>query len=331
MTPTKRSFGLSYTHDKKWLAIPGNRGVAEDFDEWEPKTTYQVVLQVDSDYWTVIVDQEKIDHESYDESLFDSHRISHFYIGGDSNDQSATGGHVTVTNVVLYNEKLLEGDLDELHASKVTIPSLGVEKHPAEQAANTGASVASESKTEETTANHAKLTEDDNDEQREENSVHGPVLAVPPSTVAAGSFVSELAVAAESAGASCPEDGARLPEGGTAQQTTLSEDNESMQRDSEEQPQELQSAELTELNEVEKSSESSDTEPPEEGGEANGRSGGSVSSVAVSSDMETVAPPADGEHQVQQSTEPSAENEDVRSTGTGTTGAERSLSLEARY
>ncbi|RNC34330.1 trans-sialidase [Trypanosoma cruzi] len=104
-----------------------------------------------------------------------------------------------------------------------------------------------------------------------------------------------------------------------------------MQRDSEEQPQELQSAELTELNEVETSSESSDTEPPEEGGEANGRSGGSVSSVAVSSDMETVAPPADGEHQVQQSTEPSAENEDVRSTGTGTTGAERSLSLEAWY
>ncbi|EAN86463.1 trans-sialidase, putative [Trypanosoma cruzi] len=45
--------------------------------------------------------------------------------------------------------------------------------------------------------------------------------------------------------------------------------------------------------------------------------------------METAAGPMDGEHQVQQSIDLPAENDDVRSTGTGTTGAEESLSLEA--
>ncbi|EAN96543.1 putative trans-sialidase, Group VIII [Trypanosoma cruzi] len=331
-------FGLSYTHDRKWLAISENSGNVEDLDdaedpgnvedvvEWEPNETYQVVLQMDYYYWTVVVNREEIHKTKYNTSLFNSHRISHFYIGGDSKDQSATGGHVTVTNVMLYNE-LFDDNLYELHASKVTIPSLGVEKQPTEQAANTGALVASESNSEESATSHEELNEGDTDEQEEEN-VLNLVPAVSSSTVAGGSSVPEPAIATEIAGNSRSEDNAQLSEGETSQQTTLNEDNESMQRDSEMQTQELQSEESTEATDFEGSSESYGTEQPVEEGGTNGRSGGSVSSGAASSDMDTVAAPVYGEHQVQQITEPSAENDDVRSTGTVTTGAEESFSLE---
>ncbi|PWV16351.1 putative trans-sialidase [Trypanosoma cruzi] len=323
-------FGLSYTHDKKWLAIPGNRGDAEYFDDWEPNRTYQVVLRMDDDdEWTVFVDGKQIDHKRYDKNLFNSHRISHFYIGGDSKHQSATGGHVTVTNVMLYNEKLFGDDkLDELHASKVNIPSLGAEKQPTEQAANTGALVASESKSEEITASHEELNENDTEKQEEE-IVHDLVPVASSSTVAGGSSVSEPAIAAESAGNSRQEDNAQLSEDKTSQQTTPHEDYKSMQRDSDVQPQDPHSEVLTEVADVEGSSESYDTQQPEEDGEADGRSGGSVSPVTASLSMDTATAPVYGEHQVQQSTEPSTENDDVRSIGTGTTGAEESLSLEA--
>ncbi|RNF06797.1 trans-sialidase, partial [Trypanosoma cruzi] len=108
-------FGLSYTHDKKWLAIPEGAGDAEDFVEWKPNRTYQVVLRMNTDCWTVFVNRDEIRQKRYDDHLFDSHRISHFYIGGSSKNQSATGGHVTVTNVMLYNEKLFGKDLRKLN------------------------------------------------------------------------------------------------------------------------------------------------------------------------------------------------------------------------
>ncbi|KAF8302221.1 putative trans-sialidase, Group VIII [Trypanosoma cruzi] len=322
-------FGLSYTHDRKWLAIAGNRGDAEYFDYWEPDRTYQVVLRMDDDdEWTVFVDGKQIDHKRYDKSLFDSHRISHFYIGGDSKHQSATGGHLTVTNVMLYNEKLFGDDLHKLHASKVNIPSLGAEKQPTEQAANTGALVASESKSEEITASYAKLTENDTEKQ-EEGIVHDLVPVASSSTVVAGSSVPETATATESAENSRLDDNAQLSEGETSPQTTPHEAKQSMQRDSDVQPQYPQSEVLTEVVDVEGSAESYGTQPPVEDGEADDRSGESTSPVGASSDMDTATETVDGEHQVQQSTEPSAENNDVRSTGTGTTGAEESLSLEA--
>ncbi|ESS60546.1 putative complement regulatory protein [Trypanosoma cruzi Dm28c] len=56
-------FGLSYTHEKKWLAIPENAGDPEDVDDivkWEPNKTYQVVLRMDDEEWTVFVDKEEI-------------------------------------------------------------------------------------------------------------------------------------------------------------------------------------------------------------------------------------------------------------------------------
>ncbi|PWV16355.1 putative trans-sialidase, Group VIII [Trypanosoma cruzi] len=321
-------FGLSYTHDKKWLAIPENSGNVEDVDYWEPNKTYQVVLRMDFYSWTVFVDEKEIHNTKYNTSLFNSHRISHFYIGGDSKHQSATGGHVTVTNVMLYNEKLFGDDLHKLHASKVNIPSLGAEKQPTEQAANTGALVASESKSEEITASYAKLNEDDLDEQEKE-IVHDLVPVASSSTVAGGSSVSEPATATEIAGNSRPEDNVQLSEDKTSQQTTPHEAKESMQRDSDVQPQYPQSEVLTEVADVEGSAESYGTQPSVEDGEADGRSGGSVSPVTASLSMDTAAGPVYGDQQVQQSTEPSAENDDVRSTGTGTTGAEESLSLEA--
>ncbi|KAF8302167.1 putative trans-sialidase, Group VIII [Trypanosoma cruzi] len=321
-------FGLSYTHDKKWLAIPGNRGDAEDLDEWEPDRTCQVGLRMTLDEWTVFVDGKQIDHKSYDKSLFNSHRISHFYIGGDSKHQSATGGHVTVTNVMLYNEKLFGDDLHKLQASKVNIPSLGVEKQPTEQAANTGALVASESRSEESATSHEELNENDTHEQEKE-IVHDLVPVASSSTVVAGSSVPETATATESAENSRLDDNAQLSEDKTSPQTTPHEAKESMQRDSDVQPQDPQSEELTEVADVEGSAESYDTQLPEEEEEADDRSGGSVSPVTASLSMDTATAPADSEHQVQQSTEPSAENDDVRSTGTGTTGAEESLSLEA--
>ncbi|KAF8302237.1 putative trans-sialidase, Group VIII [Trypanosoma cruzi] len=322
-------FGLSYTHDKKWLAIPGNRGDAEYFDDWEPDRTYQVGLRMDDDdEWTVFVDGKQIDHKSYDKSLFDSHRISHFYIGGDSKHQSATGGHLTVTNVMLYNEKLFGSELDELHASKVNIPSLGAEKQPTEQVTKTDVLVDSESKSEESATSHEELNEDDTEKQEEE-SADGVVLAPLLSTFAGGSSVSEPATATEIAGNSRQEDNVQLSEDKTSQQTTPHEAKESMQRDSDVQPQYPQSEVLTEVVDVEGSAESYGTQPSVEDGEADDRSGESTSPVGASSDMDTATETVDSEHQVQQITEPSTENDDVRSTGTGTTGAEESLSLEA--
>ncbi|RNC41651.1 sialidase-like protein [Trypanosoma cruzi] len=320
-------FGLSYTHEKKWLAIAGNRATSKLVDEWEPNKTYQVVLRMDFYSWTVIVDKKEIHHQRYNTSLFDSHRISHFYIGGDSKHQSATGGHVTVTNVMLYNEELWGNDLDELPDSKVTIPSLGVEEKPTGPVTNTGASVASESRSEESTASH-ELADGDTDKQGE-NSLHNPVLAASSSTVVGGASVSEPATATESAENSRQEDNAQFHPEESVQQGTLNEDYKSMQRDSDLQPQELLSAESTGVTDVEGSAESYDKEQPEEEGGTNDRSDESTSSVGASSDMDTATETVDSGHQVQQSTELSTENDDVRSTGTGTTGAEQSLCLEA--
>ncbi|EKG01302.1 trans-sialidase, putative, partial [Trypanosoma cruzi] len=320
-------FGLSYTHEKKWLAISEDSGVPEYFYEWEPNRTYQVVLKMNYVEWTVVVDKDEIHKMKYNEKLFNSRRISHFYIGGDSKDRSATGGHVTVTNVMLYNEELFGKELYELHASKVNIPSLGAEKQPTEQVSSTDVSVASESNREESAASYEEFTENDTDE-KEEGSDDDPVLAVSSSTAAEGSSVSELAIATESAGTSHPEDNAQLSGGETFQQATLNEDNGSMQRDSEVQTQDPQSEESTEATDFETSPEINDAQPPEEEGEANDMSDGTTSPVTASLSMETVTAPVDGEHQVQQKVELSAENNDVRSTGTGTTGTERSLSLE---
>ncbi|EKG06748.1 trans-sialidase, putative [Trypanosoma cruzi] len=321
-------FGLSYTHKKKWLAIAEGAGNTEDVGDWEPNKTYQVALRMDGDdEWTAIVDGKEIHNMKYNEKLFNSHRISHFYIGGDSKHQSATGGHVTVTNVMLYNEKLFGNDLRKLRTSKVNIPSLGVEKQLTEQVASTEFSVASEPKSEESTS-YEELNEDDIDEEEEENA-DDLAPAASPSEAAAGSSVPESAIASKSAENSYQEDNAQLSGGETSQQYTPNEDNNLMQRDSDVQPQDPQSEKLTEVADVEGSPESNDAPEPAEEEEANERSDGTTSPVAAPLSMETVTAPVDDEHQVQQKAELSTENNDVRSTETRTTGTERNLSLEA--
>ncbi|KAF8308171.1 putative trans-sialidase, Group VIII [Trypanosoma cruzi] len=328
-------FGLSYTHEKEWLAITEDAVDPEDVDDaedvgdivkWEPNRTYQVALRMDDEEWTVFVDKEEIHQKSYNQRLFDTHRILHFYIGGDSKDQSATGGHVTVTNVMLYNEKLWGDKLYKLNASKVTIPSLGAEKQPTGQVTGTGLSVASQSNSVESATSHEELNEDD-PEKRGENSVDGVVPAASSSTVVAGLSVPEPAIATESAGNSREEDNTQLSEDETSRQATPHEENGSMQRDSEVQPQDPQTEESTEATDFETSPESNDA--PEEDGGTNDSSDESTSSVGASLSMETTTAPADSEQQVQQSTELSAENEGLRSTGTGTTGTEQSFILEA--
>ncbi|ESS61608.1 trans-sialidase [Trypanosoma cruzi Dm28c] len=322
-------FGLSYTHDK-WLTIAEDAGGVEEVDDivkWEPNKTYQVVLRMDDDEWTVFVNREEIHRKSYDTSLFNSHRISHFYIGGDSKDQSAMGGHVTVTNVMLYKEELQRTELRELNASKVTIPSLGAEKQPTGPVTSTDVSVAPESRSEES-ASYEELTEGDRVKQ-EEGIAHDPVPAASSSTDAAGSSVSEPANAVESAQNSRPEDNTQLSEEETSRQATLNEDNGSMQRDSEVQTQVPQSEESTEVTDLETPPESNDAQPPEKEEDTNDMNGESMSPVGAPLSMDTATETVDSEQQVQKSTEPSAENKDVRSTGTRTTGAEQSLSLEA--
>ncbi|EKG01283.1 trans-sialidase, putative, partial [Trypanosoma cruzi] len=321
-------FGLSYTHGKKWLAIAEGAGNTEDVGDWEPNKTYQVGLQMDDDEWTVIVDGKEIHRKSYNQRLFDFHRISHFYIGGDSKHQSAAGGHVTVTNVMLYKEELQRTELRELNASKVTIPSLSAEKQPTGQVTSTDVSVAPESRSEES-ASYEELTEGDRVKQ-EENSADDLAPAASSSEAAAGSSVPEPAIAVEIAENSLQKDNAQFSGGETSQQFTPHEGSESMQRGSDVQTQDPQSEESTEFADVEGFSESNDAQQPVKDGGTNDRSGKSTSSVGASSDMDTATETVDSEQQVQQSTELSTENEGPRSTGTGTTDAEQSLILEAR-
>ncbi|EKF98022.1 trans-sialidase, putative, partial [Trypanosoma cruzi] len=182
---------------------------------------------------------------------------------------------------MLYNERLLEHKLDELHASKATIPSLSVEEKPTGQVTKTDVSVASESNSVESATSHEKLNESDTDEQGD-NSADDPVPAATSSTVVGGSSISELAIAVGIAGTSLPEDNAQLSEDETSWQATPHEAKESMQQDSDVQPQDAQSEILTEFADVKGSPESNDTEEPEEDGGTNDRSGKSTSSVGAS-------------------------------------------------
>ncbi|EKF29728.1 trans-sialidase, putative [Trypanosoma cruzi marinkellei] len=108
-------FGLSYTHDKKWSPVfDNNKAAGSRGGEWELKTTYQVALVLDSDNAYVFVDGEEILKKKIKTELFNSHRISHFYIGGDGKDQIAEGSHVKVTDVLLYNRDVYSAHLNKL-------------------------------------------------------------------------------------------------------------------------------------------------------------------------------------------------------------------------
>ncbi|EKG01880.1 trans-sialidase, putative, partial [Trypanosoma cruzi] len=165
--------------------------------------------------------------------------------------------------------------------------------------------------------------------EQEEEGVDDLAPAASSSTDVGGSSISEPAIAVKIAENSLQKDNAQLSGGETSQQFTPHEDYKSMQRGSDVQTQDPKSEESTEVADVEGSPESNDAQQPEEEEEADDGSGGTTSSVAASLSMDTATETVYTEHQLQQSTELSTENEEVRSTGTGTTGAEQSLSLEA--
>ncbi|EAN84092.1 putative trans-sialidase [Trypanosoma cruzi] len=123
-------FGLSYTHEKKW-EVTFSDGLRkplahDDGAGWETNKKYQVTLHMDyNDGVSVYVDGEEIyytkdyeDGEDYNftqklRTLLGSHGISHFYIGGDTKNNS-DDINVTVSNVLLYNRALNEAKLKAL-------------------------------------------------------------------------------------------------------------------------------------------------------------------------------------------------------------------------
>ncbi|EKF28452.1 trans-sialidase, putative, partial [Trypanosoma cruzi marinkellei] len=145
-------FGLSYTHEKKWKVIFSDtlRETLADGDgvRWEPNKKYQVALGMDQYYRvSVYVDGSPLystriyndDEEDYSllgklRTLLSSHSVSHFYIGGDSTSGSADT-HVTLSNVLLYNRALNNGELKTLMkrkaaaaaARKVPVPEVATQ------------------------------------------------------------------------------------------------------------------------------------------------------------------------------------------------------------
>ncbi|RNE95173.1 trans-sialidase, partial [Trypanosoma conorhini] len=125
-------FGLSYTPDSKWkVTVSGqSRRLPDDDETWEVNRAYQVAVKMNTDdEFAVYVDGDEIYEGTYGTSLFDSHRISHFYFGGDGAAASATASpHVTVANVLLYNDELFSDGFKKLTQSKVALPKPAAEK-----------------------------------------------------------------------------------------------------------------------------------------------------------------------------------------------------------
>ncbi|EKF28720.1 trans-sialidase, putative, partial [Trypanosoma cruzi marinkellei] len=105
---------LSYKHDKKWGPVFDNKAADSRSREGKPKTKYQVVLVLDFNDAYVFVDGEEIILRQINDQLFNSHRISRLYIGGDGKDRSAEDSHVTVTDVLLYNRDVHSFELKKL-------------------------------------------------------------------------------------------------------------------------------------------------------------------------------------------------------------------------
>ncbi|RNF03720.1 trans-sialidase, partial [Trypanosoma rangeli] len=124
--------GLFYTKDKKWsFKLDNVDAEVEDDDDfkWTINKTYQVVVKMNTNEWYVHVDGMKIYNGECGGTLFNSHRISHFYFGGDSAAEGRTTSHdVTVTNVLLYNKLLVCEEIEEPNAGKFTFPQPAAEE-----------------------------------------------------------------------------------------------------------------------------------------------------------------------------------------------------------
>ncbi|RNE99290.1 trans-sialidase, partial [Trypanosoma conorhini] len=128
-------FGLSYTSDKKWALTVNGKGREAAGGAWEKDKTYQVALRMrDLGNWRVDVDGEKIFERNSEGPLLKRGTMSHFYVGGDGAKAAADGHRVTVSNVLLYNRPLEEGDVRALAAGKVAIPPPDASSSPTTQA-----------------------------------------------------------------------------------------------------------------------------------------------------------------------------------------------------
>ncbi|RNE96205.1 trans-sialidase [Trypanosoma conorhini] len=91
--------------------------------------------------------------------------MSHFYVGGDGAKAAGDGHRVTVSNVLLYNRPLEEGDVRALAAGKVAIPPPDAGSSPTTQAKGGGADgaepAASVAKTASTAAPRARSSKSD--------------------------------------------------------------------------------------------------------------------------------------------------------------------------
>ncbi|EKF32203.1 trans-sialidase, putative [Trypanosoma cruzi marinkellei] len=117
--------GLSYSSEKKWNLLCGDKNAEQSSNTWEAETTYQVAIVLQNGtQGTAYVDGKRVGEQCAVGNIEDK-RISHFYIGGDGGSAgSEKDVSVTVKNVLLYNRQLDETEIKALNANKVSIPKL---------------------------------------------------------------------------------------------------------------------------------------------------------------------------------------------------------------
>ncbi|EKF99985.1 trans-sialidase, putative, partial [Trypanosoma cruzi] len=126
----KNSFGLSYEKEKKWILLCGdattNSGEQSRVSEPE-KAQHVVILLRNGNHGSAYVDGQPVGgNEQCKLETTDSKEISHFYIGGETDDaESREGVSVTVTNVMLYNRPLDDNEITALNKKKPSISRLG--------------------------------------------------------------------------------------------------------------------------------------------------------------------------------------------------------------
>ncbi|KAF8279725.1 putative trans-sialidase, Group V, partial [Trypanosoma cruzi] len=119
----KKSFGLSYEKEKKWILLCGdataNSGEQSRVSEPE-KAQHVVILLRNGNQGSAYVDGQPVGgDEQCKLETTDPKGISHFYIGGDGDSAGGQEGvSVTVTNVLLYNRPWTEEEVGALNTNK---------------------------------------------------------------------------------------------------------------------------------------------------------------------------------------------------------------------
>ncbi|EKG00502.1 trans-sialidase, putative, partial [Trypanosoma cruzi] len=122
--------GLSYNNEKNWILLCGdattNSGEQSRVSEPE-KAQHVVILLRNGNQGSAYVDGQPVGgNEQCKLETTDSKEISHFYIGGATDDaDSREGVSVTVTNVLLYNRPLDDNEITALNKKKPSISRLG--------------------------------------------------------------------------------------------------------------------------------------------------------------------------------------------------------------